>query len=292
MDIKNSKQRVGVVLSSGGARGVYAHTGFIQALEQLDIEISAVAGCSAGALVGGIYASGTGIEQISDAIANIHSRNYWTPDSWIKFFWKMIVKKGRGYTGLSSGQAAIDFIHSQLSAKTIEDCKIPFHCLAMNLTRGTKTLFSRGELAPRIMASAAIPILYQPVNIDGEYFSDGATIELAPTDAVCCKHKLDLLIVHHVATHPGGRDSLDYVLAQPWTLLNILYRQLYNDRPWYLSNKTVYETYCQCNCGARVIVLQPELAEFTWPFKQKGIELQKAAKKSAISALDKILTAS
>ncbi len=281
----NNKHRVGVVLSSGGARGVYAHTGFMQALEQLNIKISAIAGCSAGALVGGIFASGANMQQWSDTIADIHSRSYWTPDSWLQFFWKMVIKKGRGYTGLSSTQAAIDFIQSQLGAKTFEDCKIPFHCLAMNISQGTKTLFGRGGLAPRIMASAAIPILYQPVKIGNDYYSDGATIELAPTDAVCCKHNLDLLIVHHVATHLGGSNSLDKVLTQPWSLLNILYRQLYNDRPWYLSDKAVSETYCQCNCGARVIVLQPNLAEFTWPFESKGIALQKASLENGIALL-------
>lgn len=51
--------KVGVVLSSGGGREVFAHTGFLLALEQLGVEISAIAGCSAGALVGGVYASGT-----------------------------------------------------------------------------------------------------------------------------------------------------------------------------------------------------------------------------------------
>ncbi len=285
MNNLNKKRRIGVVLSSGGARGVYAHTGFLQALERLNVEVSAIAGCSAGALVGGIFASGSNLQQWSDAISNIHSRSYWTPDSWFKFFWNMVIKKGRGYTGLSSTQTTIDFIQQQLKAKTFEDCKIPFHCLAMNITRGTKTLFSSGELAPRIMASAAIPILYKPVEIEGELFSDGATIELAPTDAVCCKHNLDLLIVHHVATHHDGKGGLDDVLSEPWSLLNILYRQLYSDRPWYLSNKPVSETHCQCDCGARVIVLQPNLTEFSWPFGNKGITLQAASMANGIAAL-------
>jgi len=274
---KNNKTRIGVVLSSGGARGVYAHTGFMQAIKQLNIEVSAIAGCSAGALIGGLFASGANMLQWSDTIENIHSCNYWAPDSWLKFFWRMVIRKGRGYTGISSADTAIEFIRSQLKVQTFEDCKVPFHCLAMNITRGTKTLFGKGELAPRIMASAAIPILYRPVEIEGDLFSDGATIELAPTDAVCCKHNLDVLIVHHVAAHQEGKNSLDYILTQPWSLLNILYRQLYNERPWYLSNKAVSETRCQCNCGARVIVLQPTLAELTWPFVNKGIALQQSA---------------
>lgn len=56
------KIRIGVVLSSGGGRGVFAHTGFMWALSEIGIEVRAMAGCSAGALVGGILASGTTLE--------------------------------------------------------------------------------------------------------------------------------------------------------------------------------------------------------------------------------------
>ncbi len=173
--------KVGVVLSSGGGRGVFAHTGFLLALEQLGVEIGAIAGCSAGALVGGVYASGTDLQQWADHIANVDTREYWTPDSWSRFIWQMAVRKGRGYTGISDNRAAINFIRSNLASQTFETCPIPFYSLATNLTQGGKTLFSSGDLAPRIMASAAMPVLYRPVEIDGELFSDGATIELAST---------------------------------------------------------------------------------------------------------------
>jgi len=231
--------RIGVVLSSGGARGVYAHIGFMRALTYLNVNLSAIAGSSAGALVGGIYASGTDMQHWSDTISKAHSHDYWTPDSWPRFFWNMVIKKGQGYTGLSGTQAAIEFIRRHLTAKTFNGCKIPFHSLAINITRGSKTLFGNGELAPRIMASAAIPVIYRPVEIDGELFSDGAAIELAPTDAICCRHNLDILIVHHVAAHRDETNSLDHVLNKPWSLLNILYRQIFSEQPWYLSGKPV-----------------------------------------------------
>jgi len=273
----NNNLRIGVVLSSGGARGVFAHTGFLQALQQLEIEIVAIAGCSAGALVGGIYASGTDLDQWAATLANVHPRDYWTPDSRARFFWDVIIRKGRGYTGLSSAQTAIEFIRRNLTAQTFETCKIPFHSLAMNITRGTKVLFGEGELAPRIMASAAMPVLYRPVEIEGEWFSDGATIELAPTDAICCKHNLDVLIVHHTAIHREGKTGLEHILRQPWSLLEILLLQLYSERPWYLSNKPVSETHCQCGCGALVVVLEPDLPELGWPLGGEACALQKLA---------------
>ncbi len=270
--------KVGVVLSSGGGRGVFAHTGFLLALEKLGVEIGAIAGCSAGALVGGVYASGTDLHQWAQRIANVETNDYWAPDSWARFIWQMAVRKGRGYTGISGNTAAIDFIRSNLTAQTFETCPIPFYSLATNLTQGGKTLFSSGDLAPRIMASAAMPVLYRPVEIDGEFYSDGATIKLASTEAICCRHKLDALIVHHASVFREGPEGLEHALRQPWSLVEILYLLLYRKRPWYLSNQAIAVHHCRCGCGVPVVVIEPDLPEISWPLSDGGVKVQMIAK--------------
>jgi len=271
--------KVGVVLSSGGGRGVYAHTGFLLALEQLGIEIGAVTGCSAGSLVGGVYASGTDLHRWAERIARVETSEYWTPDSWPRILWQMVVRKGRGYTGFSDTAAAIAFIRSNLAVQTFEECRIPFYSLATNLTQGDKALFSSGELAPRIMASAAMPVLYRPVEIDGELFSDGATIKLASTEAICCRHNLDALIVHHTSGRREGAEGLEHALRQPWSLVEILYLLLYRKRPWYLSDQAIAFRHCRCGCGAPVIVIEPDLPEITWPLTEGGNKVKMAAKR-------------
>lgn len=286
----NSPARIGVVLSSGGGRGVFAHTGFLAALEEMGIEVAAVAGCSAGALVGGIYASGTNLHEWMEAIASVRTDEYWSPDSWPRFFWNMIVRKGRGYSGFSNTGAAIEFIQRNLTAKRFEQCKIPFYSLAMNLSQGTKTLFSEGDLAPRIMASAAMPVLYRPVDIDGRWFSDGAMIELSPTEAVCCKHGLDALIVHHTAVHRDGAEGLAWAQKQPWSLIEILYLMLYRQRPWYLSDQALTFHRCPGGCGASVIVIEPDLPELSWPLNSGGPEIQTVAMAQTLGLLHPYLT--
>ncbi len=283
-DVKR-KIKVGVVLSSGGGRGVFAHTGFLLALEQLGIEIGAVTGCSAGSLVGGVYASGTDLHQWADRLARVKTSEYWTPDSWSRILWQMVVRKGRGYTGFSDAATAIEFIRSNLAVQTFEECRIPFYSLATNLTQGDKALFSSGELAPRIMASAAMPILYRPVEIDGELFSDGATIKLASTEAICCRHQLDALIVHHTSGRREGPQGLDHALRQPWSLVEILYLLLYRKRPWYLSDQPLVFRHCRCGCGAPVIVIEPDLPEITWPLSEGGNTVKMAAKQQCEALL-------
>jgi len=141
----------------------------MQAIQRLQIPITASAGCSAGALVGGFAASGTPLQAWVETLKNISSQDFWTPDSLSRFFWKMTAHRGRGYTGLSSTRAALKFARDNISATSFEECLYPFHVLAVELSSGKKTVFSTGELAPRMTASAAMPILYEPVRIDGRY---------------------------------------------------------------------------------------------------------------------------
>jgi len=157
--------RIGVVLSSGGARGVYAHTGFLLALEELGIPVSACAGCSAGAVVGGIAASGADLHAWSETLAHLDPARFWTPDPWPRLAWQLAVRRGRGFVGLSGTEAAVEFCRSRLAVPRFEACRYPFHTLAMSLGRGRKVMFSSGELAPRMLASAAMPLLYRPVEI-------------------------------------------------------------------------------------------------------------------------------
>ena len=280
--MKQNDPRVGVVLSSGGVRGVYAHTGFLLALEQLGIPIAAAAGCSAGAVVGGVAASGTDLHAWSEALARVDRRRFWTPDPWPVLLWRLVARKGRGYTGLSGTETAMEFCRQQLAVQTFEECRYPFHALAVSLRQGRKVMFSHGELAPRMVASAAMPILYRPVAIDGDWYSDGALVDLAPMDAICCKHRLDALLIHHVAARHADAAS---IVQREWSMLGILERLLFRHRPWYLSEERLTFHRCPCRCGAAVVVIEPRLPELPWPVTEGGSDIQAAAEAQTIELL-------
>lgn len=277
--------RIGVVLSSGGNRGVYAHTGFLLALEAMGIPVAAVAGCSAGAIVGGVYASGTDLKSWAAALEQLKPRNFWQPDSWAQIFWQLAVRHGKSFTGISGTEAAMAFCRSHLAAQDFESCKIPFHALAVCLDSGSKVVFSQGELAPRIVASSAMPLLYRPVEIDGEWYCDGAVVELAPTDAICCKHQLDVLIVHHVASRGGACARPECNRRTAWPMVAILDSLLFRRRPWYLSDKPLAFHRCPCGCKALIVVIEPDLPELPWPETKRGPEVQAAAKNQAQAQL-------
>jgi hypothetical protein len=128
-----------------------------------------------------------------------------------------------------------------------------------------------------MVASAAMPVLYRPVAIDGDLFCDGALIDLAPMDAVCCKQSLDVLIIHHVSRRSSTDiEGLNKIVNGRWTMIELLNRLLYHHRPWYLSDEAISFNRCPCGCGAVVIVLEPGLAPFEWPMTDGGDSVLKS----------------
>ena len=277
-------RRVGLVLSSGGVRGVYAHTGMLMALEALGIEPDAMAGCSAGAVVGGVVASGQPVSAWADALASVRPRDFWRPD-WPRLLWALLARQGRGCTGLSSTEAARAFTARQLRARTFEACRIPFRALAVHVASGEKRFFSEGELLSPMLASAAIPLLYEPVEIAGEWYCDGALLDLAPTDAICCQYELDVLIIHHVAQRQQGEAALKRAVQRPWTMLELLNLLLYQRRPWYLADRPLSFRRCPCGCGATVVILEPALPPLDWPVTSSGPAVLAAAREQTLSLL-------
>ena len=281
--------RIGAVLSSGGGRGVFAHTGFMLALERLNVRLNATAGCSAGAVVGGVIASGTSIQDWTAAVLHAGVAQYWTPRSSLQLLYNLGFKKGRGLSGLSDTAAAVGFLTRQLVSDTFEDSRYPFVAAAVNVGNGKKVLFDNGLLAPRIMASAAMPGFYEPVEIDGEYFTDGAIIDLAPTDAICCQHQLDVLLVHHVANRNFSTQELKGAYKKPWTIVNVLHRLIYRRRPWYETGRPLSIHPCPCGCKAAVVIIEPELPEVTWPDRSAAETIVSLAQSHTLSQLQPIL---
>ena len=275
----------GLVLSAGGVRGVYAHSGFLQGMEMLDIQLSAMAGCSAGAIVGGIHASGTPLDQWLEALTHMEKKNFWRHGSWRRALTELMLHRGRTFTGIATTDAPLDFCRRNIAVDSFEACRIPFHAIATSLSTGEKQMFSQGSLALGIAASAAIPLLYQPVEIDGAFYCDGGVIDLGPTDAICCRHNLDVLIVHHVASRSGGFHGIDASASSSWPILEIIDALLFRNRPWYLSDQPLTFRRCPCGCKALIVVLEPSLPELPWPQTEHGSDVQAAAKNQMVALL-------
>jgi len=282
--------RFGLVLSAGGVRGIYAHSGFLKALEDLHLDVSAISGCSAGAIVGGIYASGTPLKKWLGSLKSMDKDDFWQPGSWGKSVWQLIRFGGRTFTGIATTDAPLNFCRKNIAVDTFEACPIPFHSIATSLATGKKAMFSSGDLALGIAASATIPILYQPIEIAGEFYCDGGVIDLGPTEALCCKHKLDVMFVHHVATHNKGFHGLAKDKGDSWPILEIIDTLMFRSRPWYLTEQPISFQRCPCGCKVLIVVLEPKLPDLPWPKTEKGAEVLEAALQQTTQMLTPLLT--
>jgi NTE family protein len=160
---------IGLVLSGGGTRG-FAHLGLIQALNDSGIYPDIISGTSAGALAGVLYADGYTPKEI------LHLMN---SGSRLDFMRPALPREGLLQIG-----GIIKILKSCLRAKTFEELKIPLYVTATDLNNGRAEYFSEGNLLDPVIASASIPVLFQPVMINDIYYVDGGVLDNLPVKPI------------------------------------------------------------------------------------------------------------
>lgn len=169
---KKPKYKTGVVLSGGGTRG-FAHLGVLKAMEETGIKPDIICGVSAGAVAGAVYADGTDPREAMEILTSQRLLNY------IDF----AIPK----TGLIKLNGFEKTLKKYLKAKNYEDLKIPLKVFAVNINTAEYHCFHKGPLAITIKASASIPVLFPPVEIDNEFYCDGGLINNFPVEPLVGK---------------------------------------------------------------------------------------------------------
>jgi len=254
---RGQHKRVGLVLSAGGLRGLYAHTGFMQAVQKADIPFHCMAGCSAGAIIATCHAAGLSPDAIEQEVCKLRRSDFYHPGSWFGLLISMIFRQGRGFMGLSPTNGMVENLRRVLPVQSFSECRLPLSLIAVNLTKGEKEILQEGSLASAAAASAAIPYFYEPVCIDGALYCDGGAYERTPKEAICCHHHLDLLIVHEIGTDELDVETRDFQ-RRDWPMLRLAGRLFYT---WLRTPRSygLSEEICACGCGATIITLRPEL---------------------------------
>lgn len=172
-------KKVALVLGSGGARG-YAHIGVIEALEARGYEIGCIAGCSMGAVVGGIYAAG-----------KLREYRAWTESLDYLDVLRLLDVSFR--LGAIRGEKVFGKIHEIVGEIDIENLAIPYTAVATDLTNQQEIWFQEGCLHKAMRASAAIPSLFTPVTQGSRMLVDGGLLNPLPIVPVVSSH-CDLIV--------------------------------------------------------------------------------------------------
>ena len=163
-----SKDRsIGLVLSGGGVRGM-AHIGVLRALQTNNIEVSAIAGSSVGALVGALFCNGN------------------TVDEMLTFFKETPLFKYNFFTinkpGILDTDRYFSIFKRYFPEDTFEALGRELFVVATDLQKGKEKVFSKGPLIKPLLASAALPPVFSPVEIQGALYADGGIMNNFPKE--------------------------------------------------------------------------------------------------------------
>ncbi|MBX3457429.1 MAG: patatin-like phospholipase family protein [Candidatus Paracaedibacteraceae bacterium] len=195
---------IAFVLGGGGAKGI-AHVGVMEELIKQGIEPDLIVGCSAGSIVGSLYADSLDIQRVKEILLPQEREHLLNISlNFLPF-------------GITDGSSLNLFLENNLKSRCFEELKIPFISVATNLQYGDMTPIGRGLLIPAVRASAAFPGVFTPIEIGGQYFVDGGVANNVPVETA---HQMKAKFIIAIELDAGLPDSA------PTNALGILRRCL------------------------------------------------------------------
>jgi len=182
---KPGRPSIGIALGAGGANGL-AHILMLEALDEMGIRVSRIAGSSIGAIVGSLYAAGMSGKEIRGLVERFVLSDQEKPLSRIlegrALEWIDFVEIELGNGGLVRADGFLAFMSETLEKKIFEELDIPMHIVAADLWSREQVVLTSGDLVSAINASMSIPGVFEPVRRGGRILIDGGTCNPVPYD--------------------------------------------------------------------------------------------------------------
>ncbi len=273
--------KVCLALGGGAARGL-AHLGVLKVFEEAKLPVDMIAGTSLGALVGGLYASHPDAEywigRVEQYLRSFRSRK--TRLEFIRrleqphnnrhgFFADManLVRKGY-FWGVTATKAAFiseeeyeNFINPIIPDIAIEQTKVPFGCVATDISNGKRVVYTSGSLRTAVRASCALPGIFPPVKDGDMLLVDGGWVERVPV--ICARDMgADVVIAVDVSSEISKFDDtsgLDIVLRAD-AVTRVFLNELLLDEADVSVHPAVNETHWADFSNPRQLIREGELA--------------------------------
>lgn len=199
------KYGLGIAFSGGGAKAA-AHCGALQALKEFGIRPDAVSGTSAGSLVAAFWSAGFSPVEMIEMFRSMS-------------FFKDIVTVSKPRGGLFDSKPLLDIIQSRMPYSDIEQLPIPTYIVAADMDHGKPKVFSKGKIAPRLVASCSIPIVFKPTVIGGVHYVDGGVFQNLPVPAIRSQcEKVIAFSVRKMEPEPY-RDNIIYTATRAYSMM-------------------------------------------------------------------------
>lgn len=199
------KYKVGLCLSGGGVRG-FSYIGVFRAFEECGIKFDAVAGASVGSVFAALYASGMSSAEMTKLTKGLKNSDF--------------RKSKLGFLP-SKMEPLAEILTKALPVKKIEELKIPYYAVAVDLKTGKELNFSSGDLVPIITGSCAIPGVFYPVKYKNMLLIDGGVINNIPVD-VLKMNGCDFVVTIDCNSTRGGGTTSNNLITQFITSVGIM----------------------------------------------------------------------
>ncbi len=191
---RSKTYKVGIALGGGGARG-FVHLGVLKALNEQGIIPEIIAGTSAGSLAGIFIADGKSPEETHELLKEKdlfgYSKIPWSTD------------------GLLNLDGLKTLLENEISAERIEDLQIPLIVTVTNLNRGAVMYLAEGPLIESVIASASVPFIFTPIEMNGHKYADGGIVDNLPIKPLV--DQCDIIIASSISPIEET-DDLDSIL--------------------------------------------------------------------------------
>jgi NTE family protein len=233
------KRKVGLALGGGAARGL-AHIGVLEVLEKEGIPVDMIAGTSAGAAIGALYAQGKPASQIKELALKI---------GWMQFL--SLVDLALPRSGFVEGTKIKNLLKSIIGDISFSDLSIPLACIATDIGSGQEVVINDGSVLEGVRASISIPVIFAAVKWQDRYLVDGGLVNPVPVRTVR-EMGADFIIAVNVNVMPAtaAQKKPPKKAKQPG-MFNVLLQSI------YISTYSVVRSSLE---GAD-IVIEPQLAD-------------------------------
>ncbi|MGZ9584874.1 patatin-like phospholipase family protein [Paenibacillus marinisediminis] len=200
-------KKVGLALGGGAVRGL-AHIGVFKVLKQYQIPIEFIAGTSMGGAIGGLVAAGLDIEEVEEFALSLPSYR--------------LMELGYRKKSILGGDKVFNLLLQFLEEKglgdfKIEDTRIPFRAVSVDLMSGQQYIFDQGDLRIAIRATTAVPGVFAPVTYEDKVLVDGCVLNQVPADIV---RNAGASIVLAVDVGPELQET------EPKSMFDVMFRSL------------------------------------------------------------------
>jgi predicted acylesterase/phospholipase RssA/CRP-like cAMP-binding protein len=264
-----ARRTVGLALSSGGARGI-AHIGVLRVLEEACIPIDMIAGTSAGALFGALYAATRDLSRVIEFALSLEKKVLFRGGLWDP----QIPPK----SGFFQGHKTTRFIDQALGGCRFDQLEIPMYIVAADIMSGEEVVFDSGPVAPAVRASLSMIGVFTPAQVGDRFLIDGGAVNPLPA-SVLAKHEANIIIGSSViagfAENIGRRAT---AAGKDLNIYDVVARQM------AIMEREIIKT----RMGPINALIRPRITTFSTKDFDKATEIIRAGEEAARQALPKV----